>query len=327
MRGSLTLLLLLVLGAGCPRPIADDDDTDDDDTDDDDDDDSGDDDTGDDDTGDDDDTASLPCVGGALAPIDLTNPAELTDILRVSVVLFEAAPAVMESILSNMEVGCPTWVGDDISADDVGTATLNGDGCVTGAGARYDGVLVISWNVPAGGDYEASMLGNDFVLSVDPGMPGRGGSAAFFLIEIDGTFDVADVAVAGGTSNRVAVNGHWNAQLHPGAPEVELFPTHRVAPEGFDGTWVGEHAETVDLSTQRLQADVLVRCRSDLGHDWDLTSLATGRCSGEPDSGLATITADGHVVRVDPLADADCDGCFVYSLDGVVQGLPLCMTP
>ena len=302
----LLLLLLAMLTLACPARTNDDD--------------GGADDAGDDDTGDDDD--STPPCDSVVVPLDITDQGELMDVLRVTNVMIEVGPVMLELMVGGGGADCPHWVGDDIMADDVGTATVTGDGCVSTEGYRYDGVAVLEWSA-AGGDFIVSVTGTDFVLNWEGGSPGRG-TTVFETMSLNGTMRLGEDTAGAGGSQFLQIDGAWNAQLDPGLPDAEMYPAHRVWPQGFVGTWDQEVTELTDTTVYRLQADLEVVCRSDLGQDWDLAFIDNVGCPGEPTTGLARVTADGHEVLLDPLDDWICDECLQYSVDGVAAPDPLC---
>ena len=303
-------LLAAVVSAGCATSANDDDLANDDDS------------ANDDDLANDYDSADPPCAGAVLPEVDLTDLAEARDLVVFPIGLLQLGQTLADAPRLSAEPACPTLTGTPPGGGAAaGAFTLTGDGCVTSAGMRYDGVLDVTWTVD-GVDRRTELLGTAFTMSWDGTEP----APSFARIGLDGTYVHELDDHPDGKVITVESTGWFQAELPPGSPSAESLPTPRLFPEGWDGTWTMERvSDDAAAEFWTVDAAVVARCRGPVAYDWEMQ--ARGPCKGEPATGTLTTEAGGVEMVIDIDADTTCDGCLDHTLDGVPQPAPLCLAP
>ncbi len=288
MSSRCTELAALLLLLGCPAPA--DPPGDDDDA-------ADDDDSGttadDDDAGpDDDDAADDDDPGGPPQGIDLTDGAEVA--LRFAQVV------ELRFLLHGNEVGLLAGDGGCPTA----TATGWQGGCTTAAGFVFAGALSVE-------------TAADGVLYTGDGWSVAGSGGPFARIALDGTAEAEE----GEASVAYAYAGTFEAVTRDAVAAMRDWTV--TGTFTFAGAWPDGGPQEHDFAADVADPD---------GRAWtaqlSLPVHEAEPCDVYDASAAAVLESGGVVASIDLAGDPDpCDYCWPWSLDGVPQPEPACLTP
>ncbi len=261
-------------------------------------------------TAEDDDSAPLESCPDGVHPID---PTDGTEVLK-TVIASSELRFVSESFhfgLTEADSGCPLRTGDAEEVE-AGSADWTGP-CLTAAGVHFEGNLRRSWDRSDPAAWTEVAEASGWAVS---------GGAAFLLLELD---------------------GRWESTHEPGPPErrseqwtgvMSLAGEFRgsiaavVFPWGFDGgyTWEGVWPDDAGRDVHHFAAEGRARCRADVVIDLQIVQTPGVCANGLPDGGRGQLTTGGHDAILDLGGGAPCEGCWPWTLDGLLQPEPICMS-